>query len=126
MAMKDFDPKWKNLPGPPHPAVLLRPPEGLWELDAAEADCPCVTRPSAELHLGHRIGCEGPLTPPRSTLRFLLIGRHESQGMPGLLTGAEVHLRGAGHSGWAPPGLRPDCVPFHEVHVQKPILMHQG
>lgn len=82
--------------------------------------------PSAELVVEHRIGREDPLMPPRSAIRWSLMGRHEGKGMFGAPTGAEVHLRGASHAEWGPRGLRRDYVLFDEVHVWKQILLHKG
>jgi hypothetical protein len=111
-------------------AVHLELPGGRTEHGVVEADRFWIALraafPSAELVIEHRIGREDPMMPPRSALRWSLIGRHEGKGMFGPPTGAEVHLRGGSHAEWGPWGLRRDYVLFDEVHVWKQILLHQG
>ena len=111
-------------------AAHLTLPGGRTEHGAVEADRFWVALraalPSAELVIEHRIGREDPLMPPRSAVRWSLIGKHEGRGLFGAPSGAEVHLRGASHSEWGPWGLRRDYVLFDEVHVWKQILLHQG
>ena len=112
-------------------AAHLVLPGGRTEHGAVEADRFWLgvraAFPSAELVIEHRIGRgSDPLMPPRSAVRWSLIGRHEGKGMFGRPTGAEVHLRGASHAEWGPWGLRRDYVLFDEVHVWKQILLHQG
>lgn len=101
-------------------------PGGRTERGVAEADrfwiVLRVAFPSAELVVEHRIGLEDPHLPSR----WSIIGRHEGPGMFGAPSEAEVHLRGASHAEWGPRGLRRDYVLFDEVHVWKPILLHQG
>ena len=111
-------------------AAHLSLPGGRTEHGAIEADRFWVALraafPSAELVIEHRIGREDPLMPPRSAVRWSLVGKHEGKGLFGPPTGAEVHLRGASHAEWGPWGLRRDYVLFDEVHVWKQILLHQG
>jgi hypothetical protein len=111
-------------------AVQLELPGGRTEHGVAEADrfwmALRAALPSAELVIDHRIGREDPLLPPRSALRWSLVGRHEGKGLFGPPSGAELHLRGASHAEWGPRGLRRDYVLFDEVHVWKQILLHKG
>ncbi len=111
-------------------AAHLTLPGGRTEHGAVEADRFWVALraafPTAELVIEHRIGREDPLMPPRSALRWSLIGQHEGRGLFGAPSGATVHLRGASHAEWGPWGLRRDYVLFDEVHVWKQILLHRG
>ena len=111
-------------------AAHLTLPGGRTEHGAVEADRFWVglraAFPSAKLVIEHRIGREDLLMPPRSAVRWSLIGRHEGRGMFGEPSGAEVHVRGASHAEWGPWGLRRDYILLDEVHVWKQILLHQG
>jgi hypothetical protein len=111
-------------------AAHLTLPGGRTEHGAVEADRFWLglraAFPSAELVIEHRIGREDPMMPPRSAVRWSLIGKHEGRGMFGPPSGATVHLRGGSHSEWGPWGLRRDYVLFDEVHVWKQILLHKG
>jgi hypothetical protein len=111
-------------------AAHLTLPGGRTEHGAVAADQFWVglraSFPTARLVIEHRIGREDPGMPPRSAVRWSLIGKHEGRGMFGPPSGAEVHLRGASHAEWGPWGLRRDYVLFDEVHVWKQILLHKG
>lgn len=111
-------------------AVHLELPGGRTAHGVVEADrfwlALRASFPSAELVIEHRIGREDLMMPPRSAVRWSLIGRHEGRGMFGAPTGATVHLRGGSHTEWGPRGIRRDYVLFDEVHVWKQILLHTG
>ncbi|MEZ5777164.1 MAG: nuclear transport factor 2 family protein [Paracoccaceae bacterium] len=118
------------LPGIYDRAVHLELPGGRTDHGVTAADRFWVNLraafPSARLEIEHRIGREDAGMPPRSAVRFSLIGKHEGRGMFGPPTGATVHLRGTSHAEWSPWGLRRDYILFDEVHVWKQILLHQG
>ena len=118
------------LPGIYDRAVHLELPGGRTDHGVTAADRFWIALrasfPSANLVIEHRIGREDPMLPPRSALRWSLIGKHDGHGMFGPPSGAMVHLRGASHAEWGPWGLRRDYVLFDEIHVWKQILLHKG
>jgi hypothetical protein len=122
--------EFQALPGIYDRAVHLQLPGGREAHGVTEADHFWLSLrasfPSAKLVIEHRIGREDPMMPPRSALRWSLIGKHEGHGMFGPPSGAMVHLRAASHAEWGPWGLRRDYVLFDEVHVWKQILLHKG
>ena len=122
--------EFQALPGIYDRAVHLQLPGGRTVHGLTEADHFWISLrasfPSAKLVIEHRIGREDPMMPPRSALRWSLIGKHDGHGMFGAPSGAMVHLRGASHAEWGPWGLRRDYVLFDEIHVWKQILLHKG
>lgn len=88
--------------------------------------------PSAEFRIGHVIGREDPLMPPRAALRWSLHGRHSGWGSFGAPTQAEVHVMGMSHVEWGPfgeggrPAIRREWTLIDETAIWKQILLATG
>ena len=82
--------------------------------------------PSATFEIEHQIGREDLLMPPRAAVRWTLKGRHDSLGLFGEPTGAELYLMGIAHAEFGPWGLRREYVVFDETAIWKQIILTTG
>lgn len=87
--------------------------------------------PNAKFTIHHQIGRDDPMMPPRSALRWSLLGKHDGWGSFGTPTGAEVYIMGISHAEFGAlvagqPKLRRECTLFDETAVWKQILLHTG
>ena len=87
--------------------------------------------PDAKFTVHHQIGRDDPMMPPRSALRWSLLGKHSGWGAFGAPSGAEVYVLGISHAEFGPFGtggwsLRREYTLFDETAVWKQIFLHTG
>ncbi len=82
--------------------------------------------PNATFTIGHQIGRDDPMMPPRAAIRWALHGKHEGWGAFGQPTGADVYIMGASHAEFGPWGLRREYTLLDETSVWKQIILHTG
>jgi len=73
--------------------------------------------PAARFTLHHRIGRADPLMPPRASVRWRLVGRHDGWGAFGAPSGAQVTLDGISMAEFGPEGIRREWTVFDEAAI---------
>lgn len=86
----------------------------------------CAAFPNAQFSVAHVIGLEDPLNPPRASVRWSLIGKHDGWGSFGAPSGAMVHVMGITHAEFGPNGLRREWTLIDETAVWKQIILARG
>ncbi|MEC3859937.1 nuclear transport factor 2 family protein [Mesobacterium sp. TK19101] len=73
--------------------------------------------PSARFTLHHRLGRADALMPPRASVRWRLVGRHDGWGPFGAPSGAEVTLDGISMVEFGPEGIRREWTVYDEAAI---------